>query len=137
MDNPRARLLALIARKRSEDPEGFQKAEKNSDLLYYLSEDMRKLRIDASILTNHLRRINEQPPVISQVHQLLLLFLPYCNIISFNISFVFIFQDIDEYVDIAARYLDENMYEPYYQLSRGEGHMGMEIVLSWQNHSHL
>lgn len=67
MDNPAGRLQALIARKRREDPEGFQKAEKNSDLLYYLSEDMRKMNIDKSILTSHLRRANEQSPVITQV----------------------------------------------------------------------
>jgi hypothetical protein len=47
-------LKQLIAAKKRSDPAGFRQAESRGELLSYLKEDLKRARIDPSVLSSHL-----------------------------------------------------------------------------------
>jgi len=101
------KLKRIIEKKRTDDPEGFRKAFNNGDLVHYLSHDLKSANIDPSALSMYLDSLRKKS--------------------NSDLSKEF---NLDEMIETASSFLDENIYEPYYQGHVSSNYMGIAEVLS-------
>ena len=128
----KAKILKLVNRKKREDPEGFQKAARNNDLVYYLGKELEREGIDASVLRSYLadagsgssrsRAGSGSRPAVRRG-----------NTSSSSAS-----NDIDQYVATASDVLDELIYDPVYCAVRANEHTSLvESMAAVKNSSHI
>ena len=100
------KLKRIIEKKTNEDPEGFRKAFNNGDLLHYLKYELKNANIDPSVLSSYINSSMKKKHTTSK---------------DFN---------LDETIGSASSFLDENIYEPYYQSHVSNNYMGVAEVLA-------
>jgi len=111
-DEIKKSLNAIINEKKKSDPRGYSKALNDNCLLEYLSADLRRAKINTSML-----KIDKNGQISISVPS---------HTMKRNIDN----DTILDYFDTISATLDDNLFEPYYQSTLSANHMNMAETMA-------
>lgn len=62
------KLKTIIDKKKRDDPEGYTKAERNGDLLYYLNKELKEAKLDPSIIISYQKSLLEKDDIDNTIN---------------------------------------------------------------------